>query len=473
MGYERTSVVLFLSRVSTAALGFLGTIYYARTLGPAIIGVFFLVQSLVGVLSVPADLGVQGAAEKRISEGGDNSELFTSALLIMAVSFGVISVLVLLMSKTITEYLGSPLIWELLLLLFATVLSQLVLSLLRGELKIEISAILEGVRAIVTIVMSVALILYGLEVKALIFGGVVGSASILPLAWIWIDSNLSTPSLKHLESIYSFSKYNMLVRSSGLVYGWIDVLVIGFFLSEMYVGVYEIAWRVSAVSILASGAIAQVVFPNFSRLFAEGDKKTVEDTVPSAITYSLLIPIAIFFGSLPLSTDLLSLVYGPAFGMGGVVLILLMAERTVHSFHNIIFNILMAGDKPATAFKISAISIIANVSLNIILIPLIGIVGAAIAMLSSYILNASLYYLSVPRLLDLEIRVPVKNIFWMVASGALMAVIVWLLKSTIAVQSLVSLGVLIGVGGVVYFVLLITNPDFRSMMKEIFSSIIN
>jgi len=78
-------------------------------------------------------------------------------------------------------------------------------------------------------------------------------------------------------------------------------------------------------------------------------------------------------------------------------------------------------------------------------------------------LNASLYYLSVPRMLDLEIRIPVKNISWMAASGTVMAVIVWSLKSIIAAQSLVSLGALIGVGGVIYFVLLITNPVFRSM----------
>lgn len=461
MKLERTSLILLLSRISTTGLGFLGTIYYARELGAAVIGTFFLVQSLVGIFSVPADLGVQGAAEKRISEGGDSGELFTSAVLLMLLSYTVISLLVVFFSEYVSQYLGAQLIQEILVLLLVSIVSQLALSLLRGELKIGLSAVLEGIRATVTLIISAALIFAGYEVEALIYGVVAGSVSLLPVAWAWTETRFALPSKRHVLSIFSFSKYNMLLRTSGLIYNWLDVLVIGFFLSQSHVGIYEVAWKVSSVSILVSSSISQVIFPNFSKLFSNGKLEEIEQNITDAITYSLIIPIAVFFGSLPLASELLSLVYGAEFGAGAVVLIILLAERLVHAFYNTIYSVMMAGDRPREAFKISVISIGVNVGLTVVLVPIYGIAGAAIAMLISYVINAALYYFQTMKLFNMNIVLPINNIAWLVGSAGLMTGTVWVLKSVVAAQSIVTLGALISAGGITYVVLLSANRELR------------
>lgn len=459
MKFKRTTLIVVVSRFISNGLGFVGTIYYARELGPGVLGSFFLLQSLIGILGIPADLGVQGALEKRISEGGDENQLYAASLLFIAISFIAVFLISLLLRDQINNYIGASLFWELIVLLLAAIITRLYLSVLRGELKVIQSALLRAFKALFTLATAVALLIIGFHIYALIYGILVGHVMTILLSVYIIGLSPKKPGIEHFNQIFSFSKYNTLLQTSGLIYSWTDIVVIGWFLSNSAVGVYEIAWRVSMVSIIASDAISNIIFPNFSDLHAKGQLSEIGDTLSRAITYSIIIPIGIFFGSILLSEDLLLTIYGPTFASGASVLIILLGERIIHSFYKSLFNVTMAFDQPNIAFRISLISIFLNIALNIALVPIIGIEGAALAMLAAYVISSVLYYQHVRQ--KISFNLPIRNILWMTSAGTLMTISISLVEQIVNGYSLGTLLIIITTGGLLYLGIVLMKTNIK------------
>jgi peptidoglycan biosynthesis protein MviN/MurJ (putative lipid II flippase) len=128
---------------------------------------------------------------------------------------------------------------------------------------------------------------------------------------------------------------------------------------------------------------------------------------------------------------------------------------------------MMAGDRPDEAFRISALSIATNAGVTVLLVPIYGITGAAIGMFLAYLLNAVLYYHRVPRLLDVQIDLPGKHIAWILGAAVLMTGAVWALKSVLQPRSLLTLGTVVGVGGLLYAGLLLANSELRRSFAHV------
>jgi O-antigen/teichoic acid export membrane protein len=464
MDIERTGSVVFISRLVSAGLAFTGTIYYARVLGPAILGTFFLMQSIIGFLSVPADLGVQKAAEKRISEGENKDKLYTSSIILLVVFFAIVSAPTIIFRGKINNFLGLPLFTELIAVLLVTVLYQLFISFLRGELKVARSAVIEAIQSASTLMTSVAFVAQGQEIYGLIYGLVVGKVMGVMLSLYITDLNICLPTYNDFKHIFSFSKYTMILKSSGLLFGWADTIMIGIFLTKSLVGVYEVAWRLSLLGIIASNSISRVVFPNYSNLLTKGNRKQVRDSIPKTIIYSIALPTGLFFGAVVLSKDVLEILYGSSFKTGWLVLIVLSAERIFQSLHDVFHNLTMAMDHPKVAFRITVLSVIINVVLNILLIPVIGIEGAAIAVLTSYLLSSIILYIHIKNHVSIEL--PVHRSLLMFSSASVMCVFVYIAKSTFQVDSIVRLMIAVIFGIIIFAVSIPLWGKFESQTQK-------
>ncbi|EMA52237.1 flippase [Halococcus salifodinae] len=469
MNLERTSLILFVSSVASKILGFVGSVYFARELGPEIIGIFALVQAVIGMLGVPADFGVQGAAEKRITETNNQIEknrLFTASIVILVVAFIVVVLLLFVFRGFVVQYIGEPLVIELSVILFLTILYQLLTAVLRAEFKIEQTAAIDVVKNTVRVAISIGLILLGYGIYALITGLMASMVIGLGASVLVLGLGIARPERDHFRSLYEFSKYNVILRTSGLIYTWIDTLMIGFFLTQSLVGVYEVAWTLTGVVVLASKAVSQTLFPNFSQFVSNDNLGELERTLPKAISYSLLIPIPAFFGVLLLSQDILSIIYGSAFSAGWLVLILLTGERVIHSVHTVIYKTLLAFDRPDVAFRISGLTMVLNGVLNAILIPQIGIAGAASAFVISYLVNSIIYYYYVSQ--RVPIALPSREIGWMLLSSIVMSVVVYLIRESYSITTVPELSLIIGIAVIAYCLMMLGNSSIR---RRIFSKI--
>jgi O-antigen/teichoic acid export membrane protein len=73
---QRQSVIYVASTIGLTVVGFVSTIYFAHTLGPAPLGAYFLFLAYFGIFYLIGDGGFGGAAVKRISEGKEPDEYF-------------------------------------------------------------------------------------------------------------------------------------------------------------------------------------------------------------------------------------------------------------------------------------------------------------------------------------------------------------------------------------------------------------
>lgn len=466
MNLARSSLKLFGANVASAGIQFLGLTYFARELGAAPIGVFFLFEAVLGLISIPADFGLRGAVEKRISQGESQGAFLTSAIALKLVPIVLIILGILLLQSFINDYLRADVAVLLAIAIVLQEAARLSLSVLKGELRVGETAVLRLARQVTWVIVGAAFVSVGFEAAGLIYGVLAGLS--VMLIWGWYKSSIlpSRPSREHARSLIDFGKYGFISSVGGYFYSWMDIAIIGLFLTQVHVGAYEIAWRVTAVVMLLSNSIATAVFPQVSRWDAEDAKTRIESTIRDTITPSLLLVIPSFFGVLIFSREILRYVFGAEFRIAWLVLIVLMGEKLFQSVHVILGRSLQGIDRPDLAAYATVAAAVVNLVLNVMLILQFGIVGAAVATTLSFVLNTALHGYFVSKFVTIEF--PTREVRWLIISGLGMALLLVGVRYFIAVDSLPRLLGAIGLGVVVYgTLLLLFGPLRRKLLFQI------
>lgn len=464
MNIARSSLKLFSANVANAGIQFLGIVYFARELGATQMGIFFLFQVVLGLLAIPADFGLRGAVQKRVSEGDSRGGYLSSAVLLKLVPIAIIIFSILLARPYLDDYIGAAVTIPLIAALLLQEASMLSIAVLSGELRVGETAVLKVARNGTWVVIGSLLVQLGLQAEALIYGLVAGMAVVTIWGWQKVSVFPKMPSHSLARSLFDYSKYSVVSSVGGYLFSWTDVAVIGLFLSQAHVGAYEIAWRVTAVSLLFSKAIASTIFPQVSEWSEEGANERIEDLIRRTITPAIFFVIPVFFGILLLSEEILSIVFGTEYTIAAMALILLMGGKIFDAVQLILGKSLQAIDKPNLAARAAIVSISANISLNIIFVLRFGILGAALATVTSSILNDVLHYRYLRRYITVDF--PKKEILECTLSALVMSAILYATFTIYAVETAQMLIISIFLGGSVYIGIVLLMPDLRYRLRE-------
>ena len=465
MNVARSTVKLLLARSSGMVLTFGGLALFSRVLTPYELGVFFLFQALLNALSLPTDLGISGALEKRISEGTDEGRYLTTGLLLQVVPIIAISVLVVLFRQNILNYVGNDVAYLLVAGLLLYQISELTKKALNAEHRVNETAKVIFAQKIVWVGGSLVLIRF-LESgsQAVIYGWIFSLLAQSLLGTYKLSISPGVPSADYAWSLFEYAKFDVIAGGGWRIFNWLDVLVIGFILTQELVSAYEIAWKLTAFTLLLTSSLRTVIFPQVSTWDSEGESGSIEYLLTDVLSASLFIVVPAFFGTVIFAEEILAYVFTPEYGIADIVLIILMFLTLVRAVEAILGRTLQAVDR----VDLAAYNILAGAALNIILNPLlvfwIGIEGAALATLSSYVLLLYLNYRFVSA--ELNLTFPIRDILWYVFSSGAMAALLILLKSRFGVSSLSVLLVYIGGGAAMYVGTMSLYPKFRSHLLE-------
>jgi len=205
--------------------------------------------------------------------------------------------------------------------------------------------------------------------------------------------------------------------------------------------------------ILFGGSLSETLFPEISALSAEDETESVRDLFETALTYAGLILIPGLVGGTLLGERLLR-VYGEEFTRGGTILSILILATLIQGYQRQFTATLNAVDRPKMAFRVNAVFIIANVVLNVGLIPFYGVVGAAVATAASVGISLAVAYTILSSLLDFSAPLGEIARQWVSASvmGVAVSTLLWVerLYPNLAPDFVVVV-LLIGLGAGVYF----------------------
>ena len=158
-----------------------------------------------------------------------------------------------------------------------------------------------------------------------------------------------------------------------------DILVLGLMVAPNDVGVYAVAMRLAELVLFVPIAINITITSSVAQLYAEKNNLKLEKLVRRAVAAQTMCAIPVvavitFFGA-----DLVGWLFGEEYSGGiSVLWVLLVGHVTniVLGPADVILN--MSGFEKVTA-RALAFASIGNVALNLTLIPILGIIGAALA----------------------------------------------------------------------------------------------
>ncbi|VVB75805.1 putative flippase AglR [uncultured archaeon] len=170
-----------------------------------------------------------------------------------------------------------------------------------------------------------------------------------------------------------------------IIYLRIDQVMLGFMMNDYEVGLYSVAVKISELFVFIPGLISVSVFPTLVRskkisaIIYHSRLQKVFDLMTWA-PFLFMVPIFFF------SDFIIYVLYGSEYLSAGFTLSIIVWSALAISVKFILEKYLINENKLKTLFFISFFGAVTNIILNLILIPLYGINGAALATVISYTL---------------------------------------------------------------------------------------
>jgi O-antigen/teichoic acid export membrane protein len=215
---------------------------------------------------------------------------------------------------------------------------------------------------------------------------------IILIAFLTIVSQIGfiIPRFTYIREYLQFSlplTPNALIR-------WItessDKYLVTYFLGLESVGVYSAACSFGSLIQLFVGPLQLILLPELSKLYDENKIDEVEIYMSHSLRYFLLISIPAVFGLSALAKPLLSVLTTEDFLSGWLVIPVIALSGLLAGVVQIFINTLFIIKKTKAQTYINLAGAVSNTLINLVLIPSVGIVGAALSTLFAYFLMAAL-----------------------------------------------------------------------------------
>ena len=472
MKLGQISIINFLSRYAGSIIGFVATIYITRVLGSEPFGVYNVVIGLVSFFAIFAQVGISSSIAKRVSEGYDQAEYAIAGSAGILIMFIIISSVIFLFQDKITGYVGYSATIYIFFILFLVLTSALIDSLLTGFHLVHISGLLSPLRNGSRAIAQVMLIFFGGSITALLIGHAIGFVVVIIIGGYFVFRefpSLSLPSKVHFNNLGDFAKFSWIGGIQSRMFSYTDIIILQLFVSSSLVGIYSAAWRISEFLILFSGALGATLFPEISSISADEGSQAVSRVVEQSLVFSGLFLIPGLFGGILLGGRILR-IYGPEFPQGSLILSVLIAANLFMGYQNQLLNTLNAIDRPDITFRVNVMFVVANVTLNLVLVYLFGWLGAAVATATSIMISLIHAYYHMNKIIDFE--VPLGEILRQWIAAVVMASVVY---ASLQVENMYHpIGhnfavviILVTVGACVYFTTLLgLSQEFRDTVDR-------
>lgn len=467
---RRQSLISLANVIGLSAIGYIATMYFAHVLGPAILGSYYLFLSYYSIFALIGDGGFGGAAVKRISEGRGANEYFSAYIVLRIILLGISLTALLLIAPYLSDFLASGLFPWLFLALIAGTIAGFASAGVYGSGKVGVAQISDFLNSAIKIVAQIIATFLGYAAAGLAGGFIFGLLAGFLINFYFLPLRLAKFGIRHLKSLFSFSFWIFLTSTGFTVFATADTILIGYFLTDADIGIYRVAYQLTGIALLVCTAVNTALYPRISRWNTDNDLNAIGSALPRAVTFSLLLAVPIVTGGILLGERLLYFFYGAEFAAGTPALVVLLIMQIFFIFMTLQITCLNAMDRPKHSFVATSIAAILNIGLNIILIPLLGILGAALATLVSITVTAILSYVYLSQRLEISLeRRPIRNI---TLAAVVMAGAVLIFRAVIGIPSVPYLLAIILLGALLYFsVLFRIDPGLRQEAGDLLRTV--
>jgi len=364
-----------------------------RTLGAKDSGTFFLALSIITIASVISRLGLDNVIVKStsayttLSDWSILKNFYKSSTFIVVTSALTISILIWFISPILANkvFNNDELEYVLRILTFGIIpiaVFNIHGQFLRGLKKISLAElVLSAGVPIVSFTLAIITLSWGLSGITIAY---VIAVILIALLSIFLFKRKFSQNIFSMDKAQSHSE---VLRSAmplfvatimGLVIERSATIFLGFFGTSSDVAIYEAAYRTTMAINFLLAAINSIGAPKFAALYAQGDMKSLGNTVRHSARL-LLLMAAPFLVIAILIPDKIMEVYGHDFVGGSTALVVLALGQFVNAATGSVGYLLMMTGNEVSMRNIVVTAAIFQVILCFLLIPNYGVLGAAAA----------------------------------------------------------------------------------------------
>lgn len=418
---QREALLAFTVRVLSAGILYLSQIVLARWMGDYEYGVYVFVWTWVLVLGGLSNLGLASAMIRLVPEYRERGEfdllrglLRDGRLLVFAAS-SMVAGIGLIGLMLFGSFLAKPYIWPAYLALVCIpmiTLSDAHDGIGRGGGWMGAALVPPYVlRPLFILAAMVILHAYGWRIGAETAMGaaIIATWSCVAIQYVMLRRRIRgvvPPGIARPDrNLWLGIALPLLaITGSELLLQNTDVLIIGYFLTPDQGAIYFAAAKTMALVMFVHYAVGSAMAKRFSTLNARGDKSALKAFVRDAVHWTFWPSLAAAALILFLGKPLLWL-FGPQFTAGYPLMFILVAGflgRAAMGPSEFLLN--MLGEQKACAAVIASTAVL-NIILQLLLVPKLGIKGAAIATAVSLVIGALANTIVAKQRLGLDIAI--------------------------------------------------------------------
>jgi O-antigen/teichoic acid export membrane protein len=386
---SRNVAFAYVGRLSSAAFTAALTVFLTRELGPAGFGIFALAMSVTGLIRRPAGGGSTEAAARYIAERHGDVDAIVGVLgmalrfrLLTAAAF---SVGLFAFADPIAELydtpaLVSPLRW-MAVAFFGQSILQFALTVFVSLRRASGAFVMTFSEAAMEFTASVVLVLIIGGATSAALGRAVGYAFGALLGLLLLTRLLGRsplfrtgPSPVPRREFVGYAGAMLIVIVSSAVFASVDVLLLGAFLTPAAVGVYAAPLRLMAFLAYPALAVAQGVSPRLARGRAEAPNVAA---LARSLKYVVIFHAALVPLLLVWAEPIVRLALGSEFLPSAEVLRALAPFAFLTGFGTLLVQPLNYAGEGRSRIPTAVASVLLAIGIDVVLIPEIGILGAA------------------------------------------------------------------------------------------------
>jgi O-antigen/teichoic acid export membrane protein len=421
MGHiSRHSGTFFVGTVFSLVAGYLFKVYLARVLGAEALGIYALGMTLVGFFGIFNGLGLPESAVRFVAAYSASSEfeklraflwrsigLLLGSNLLFVTAFLIAGPWIALRFYHSTALLRYLYLFAV-LLLFGAIRTFLERAMAGYKDVSRRTLIVNFVGTPTTIAAAVLLISLGTALRGYIVAQILSSLVVVWLlaAAIWrltpVAARGSRMPLQPMDpQVWSFSATVFGMSLLGFVMSQTDKITLGYILGARQVGIYAVAAALVAYVPLALQSVNQIFAPTIADLHTRGEHAVLARLFQTLTKWIIALTVPLAIVMIVFARPLMR-IFGHDFEVGWPILIIGTIGQLVNcAVGSVGYMLLMSGHQ-RRVMRVQFVAAGLVVLLNIVLIPVWGIVGAAVASAATNVASNIWYLAEVRGLLQLS-----------------------------------------------------------------------
>lgn len=411
----RATLAILVSRVIVAALGWVGSVIVARTLGAEEWGQFSFVFALLGVMSIVTDLGVGRVVLARLIDG-DAEEIARTAASFIALRtvLGVVGYMLALGYVVALRYPGSVIAATAaagVVVILATP-SHALSVLYQSRHRMLLVAAAESVGQTVQLALTVLAAIFAPVLLAFVLPAVGNEA--LKLIFKGLGLRNRSLGLRPARRVDAWRWLPMLKEAVPLAIGFaltvammkIDILMLSLMDTFDAVGMYSIGYKFSDIidtfALAAAAPVSTLLVAAWPADLTAFRNRTRSAAMLFALGGGVCV-VAFWPSARPLTT----LLYGEPFAPSARAAQLLVLGAAVMALIVLGIYLLTAAGKQRHYPAVALLGLVLNIVLNLILIPRMSYYGSAVATVATWAVTCAILWLVIRRVMPVGGLLPV------------------------------------------------------------------